>query len=63
MFNNCEILTFIGEQYNERLDVNSCIYSWNVDINCSGTSIRSISVLNSVFNRIIEEIHNVVPCN
>ena len=26
-------------------------------------TIRLIGVLNSVFNRIIEEIHNVVPCN
>ena len=64
MFNNCEILTFIGEQYNERLRLNSRVYLLNVDIDCSRTSlIRLIGVLNSVFNRMIEEIHNVVPCN
>ena len=46
------------------MDVNSHVYLLNVDVSCSRTSmIRLISVLNSVFKRIIEEIHNVVPHN
>ena len=48
MSDNCEILTFIGEQYNEQLGVNSHIYLLNVDIDHSRTSmIRLIGVLNS----------------
>ena len=63
MFGNCEILTFIGEQYNEQLSLNSRVYLLNIDIDHSRTSmIRLMGVLNLVFNRIIEEIH-VVPCN
>ena len=61
---NREILTFVGEQYNERLGVTSCVYSLNIDIDHSRTSmIRSIGVSNLIFNRIIQEIHNVVPRN
>ena len=64
MSDNRKILTFIGEQYNERLGVTILVYSLNVDIDRSRTSmIRLIGVLNSVFNRIIKEIHNVVPRN
>ena len=64
MSDNCEILTFIGEQHNELLDVNSQIYLLNIDIDRSRTSIiRLIGVLNLVFNRIIEEIRNVFPQN
>ena len=59
-----KFLHFFGERYNEWLGLNSYIYSLNVDIDHTRTSmIRLIGVLNLVFNRIIEEIHNVVPSN